>query len=210
MTEPSSDTVRACLRDPIPEIAEAARYLDEAVAVHLDKRFGLAEELIRRTDMAEIREWTESLWGKNSPHIKFRSMLEAPPSIPREERMPLRMPTMAEKQALLQRDGYHCRFCGIPVIRETIRRRIKVVYPNALSWGRTNLTQHAAFQAMWVQYDHLLPHARGGDNSLENMVITCAPCNFGRMNYCLEEVGLIDPRIRERVRSSWDGLERFH
>jgi hypothetical protein len=202
-------TSRICLRDPIPRITEAARYLDEAVSAHLAGRSDLAEELIRRGDIAAIREWTESLWGKNSPHVKFRSIPNAPPSIPREERMPLRMPTMAERQALLQRDGYHCRFCGIPVIRETIRRRIKTVYPNALSWGRTNLTQHAAFQAMWVQYDHLLPHARGGDNSLDNMVITCAPCNFSRMNYCLEEVGLIDSRIREPVRSSWDGLERF-
>src|SRR5205807_1014542 len=98
MIEPNPKTLRICLRDPIHEIAEAARYLDEAVSAHLAGRSDLAEELIRRADMAEIREWTESLWGKNSPHVKFRSMPEAPPSIPREERMPLRMPTMAEKQ----------------------------------------------------------------------------------------------------------------
>jgi 5-methylcytosine-specific restriction endonuclease McrA len=62
---------------------------------------------------------------------------------------------------------------------------------------------------MWVQFDHLLPHCRGGDNSLDNMVITCAPCNFGRMQYTLDEVGLINPLTREPVRTSWDGLERF-
>jgi hypothetical protein len=204
-----SGALRICLRDPIPEIAEAARYLDEAVSAHLAGRSDLAEELIRRSDMPEIREWTESLWGKNSPYVKFRAISNAPPTISREQRLALRMPTSTEKQALLQRDGYHCRFCGIPVIRETIRRRIRNSYPDALPWGRTNLTQHAAFQAMWVQYDHLLPHARGGDNSLDNIVITCAPCNFGRMNYCLDEVRLTDPRTREPVRSSWDGLERF-
>jgi HNH endonuclease len=209
MTEPNQKPLRACLCDPIPEIAEAAHYLGEAVSAHLNKKFDVADELIRRADMPEIREWSESLWGKNSPYVKFRAIANAPPSMHRAQRVALRMPTTAEKQALLQRDGYHCRFCGIPVIRETIRRRIKAVYSNALSWGRTNVTQHAAFQAMWVQYDHILPHARGGDNSLDNMVITCAPCNFGRMNYCLEEVGLIDPRTREPVRSSWDGLERF-
>jgi hypothetical protein len=209
MTELNSKPLRICLRDPIPEIAEAARYLDEAVSAHLNKRFDLADDLIRRANMPEIREWTESLWGKNSPYVKFRAISNALPTIRRQQRLVLRMPTSAEKQALLQRDGYHCRFFGIPVIRETIRRRIRNSYPDALPWGRTNLTQHAAFQAMWVQYDHLLPHARGGDNSLDNIVITCAPCNFGRMNYCLEEVGLLDPRTREPVRSSWDGLERF-
>jgi 5-methylcytosine-specific restriction endonuclease McrA len=62
---------------------------------------------------------------------------------------------------------------------------------------------------MWLQYDHLLPYARGGNNDLDNIVITCAPCQFGRMNYTLEEVGLIDPRKRGPVRSSWGGLECF-
>lgn len=75
--------------------------------------------------------------------------------------------------------------------------------------GSRNIDQHAAFQAMWLQYDHLLPHARGGDNSLDNVVITCAPCNFGRMNWTLDEVGLIDPRTRQHVRSVWTGLEQF-
>ena len=96
------------------------------------------------------------------------------------------------------------------MIRTEIRKRIHAIYPDALPWGRKNIEQHAAFQAMWVQYDHLVPHASRGTNDLENIVITCGPCNFGRMNYSLEEVGLIDPRTREPVRSNWDGLERFH
>lgn len=200
---------RSCLRDPIPEIAEAAHYLDEAASAHLAGRSVLAEELIRRANMTVIREWTESLWGSNSPYVKYRAVPNAPPSLPKEQRVKVRMPTLAEKRELHQRDGYHCRFCGIPVIRMEIRTRIREVYQDALPWGSENSKQHAAFQAMWLQYDHLLPHARGGNNDLDNVVITCAPCNFGRMNYTLEEVGLIDPRMREPVSSSWDGLERF-
>jgi 5-methylcytosine-specific restriction endonuclease McrA len=119
------------------------------------------------------------------------------------------MPTTGEKRLLFERDGFHCRFCGIPIIRREVRERIRQVYPDALPWGRTNPTQHAAFQAMWAQYDHVLPHARGGANDLNNVVIACAPCNFARMNNTLEEVGLLDPRTREPVRSDWDGLERF-
>ena len=201
---------RICLREPIPEIAEAARYLDEAVSAHLAGRTDLADELIRRTNTKAIRDWTESLWGTSSPHVQFRKVAGAPPSIPREERLKVRMPTTAEKRALLQRDGYHCRFCGIPVIRTEIRKRIREKYPEALPWGDTNPGQHAAFQAMWVNYDHLLPHARGGTNDLDNnMLITCAPCNYARWNYVLVEVDLLDPRNREPVRTSWDGLERF-
>ena len=187
---------RACLRDAIPEIAQAAQWLDEAVTAHLNGQGSLAAELIQRSDMPAIRDWTESLWGTKSPYVRLCSVPNAPPSLSKEQRIPLRMPTPAEKKALLQRDGYHCRFCGIPVIRSEVRRRIKAVYPGALPWGTTNATQHAAFQAMWVQYDHLLPHARGGNNELQNVVITCAPCNFARMNYFLDEVGLADPRTR--------------
>ncbi len=86
---------------------------------------------------------------------------------------------------------------------------MRKAYPKELRWGTTNPEQHAAFQCMWLQYDHILPHSRGGDNSLENMIITCAPCNYGRSEYTLEEVGLIDPRTVPVQHTVWDGLERF-
>lgn len=196
---------RKCLRDPIPEIAEASRLLDEAVTAHLAGNSETAANLFRRADMPVIREWTESIWGKNSPYVQYRPAV-AIPDIAREDRVKLRMPTMAEKRSLHERDRYHCRFCGIPVIRTEVRRKIAKFYP---IWGRKNSEQHAAFQAMWAQYDHILPHSKGGTNDLENIVVTCAPCNFGRMNYMLDEVGLLDPRGCEPVRSDWDGLERF-
>ena len=63
---------RLCLREPIPEIAEAARHLDAAVSAHLTGQADLAESLIRLADMPVIREWTESLWGTTSPHIQYR------------------------------------------------------------------------------------------------------------------------------------------
>jgi len=203
------DSARTCFRDPIPEIADAARYLDAAISAHLIGRRDVADELIRLADMPAIKEWTESIWGSKSPHVKCRVISGDPQQLPGQHRVKERMPTQAEKRTLLKRDGYHCRFCGIPVIRGEVRERIRRVYPGALRWGSKNNDQHAAFQALWVQYDHLLPHARGGNNELDNMVITCGPCNFGRVHYPLGEVGLIDPRMRDPVRSIWDGLERF-
>src|SRR5438552_17196401 len=107
---------RHCLRDPIPEIADGARYLDAAVSAHLVGRRGLADDLIRLADMPGIREWTESLWGSNSPYVNYRVVSNAPPRLSKEPRVKERMPTSAEKLLLFQRDGYHCRFCGIPVI----------------------------------------------------------------------------------------------
>lgn len=119
------------------------------------------------------------------------------------------MPTAAEKAKLIDRFGHRCAFCGIPVIRKEIRVAFSRRYPDAAYWGHTNPTQHAAFQCMWLQFDHALPHSRGGDNSVENVLITCAPCNYGRMQWTLEEVGLIDPRGIPILKTDWDGLERF-
>lgn len=204
-----ADFLRTCLRDPIPEIFDAARYLDAAVTAHLRGNHELAEQLIREAEIPEVREWTESLWGANSPYVRKREVLDSHLHLPKGERIPIRMPNAEERRLLHDRDGFHCRFCGIPVIRKEVRARIAKAYPDALPWGRRNPEQHAAFQAMWLQYDHLLPHARGGDNGLENIVITCAPCNYARVDFTLEELGLADPFARHPVRSNWDGLERW-
>jgi hypothetical protein len=200
---------RLCLRPAIPEIRLAAKYLDGAVSAHLLGDTKQVEDLIKAANIAAIRDWVESLWGKASPYLRYRMIPDAPPVLSMAEREKLRMPTSAERRLLHKRDGFHCRFCGIPVIRAEIRNLLRKLYPDALLWPNRNKAQHPAFQAMWAQYDHVLPYARGGGNDLGNIVVTCAPCNFGRMNYTLEEVGLADPRTREPVRSNWDGLERL-
>ncbi|MEO0771214.1 MAG: HNH endonuclease [Cyanobacteria bacterium J06649_4] len=201
--------LRNCLRDPIPEIYTAAKYLDAAVSAHNFGNRKLATELFLAANMSEVRDWTESLWGKNSPHLCLRDAEIVLPVLPKAERVSCRMPNKAEREILHERDGFHCRFCGIPVIRKEIREVAKAEYPNAVQWGRTNFSQHAAFQAMWLQYNHLIPHSRGGNNDIENVVITCAPCNYGRGNRLIEEVGVRNPFERPPVKSQWDGLERI-
>jgi 5-methylcytosine-specific restriction endonuclease McrA len=204
-----ADQLRTCLRDPIPEIADAARYLDAAVVAHLAGNRKVAEELIRLADIPIIREWSESLWGANSPYNQGQRMPEVAPILEKNNRVPVRMPNKAERQELRDRDGFHCRFCGIPVIRKEIRTAIHQEYPDSAPWGSKNSEQHAGLQAMWLQYDHVLPHARGGTNDLGNIVITCGPCNFGRGDHLIEEMGVSNPFDRDPIQSSWDGLERF-
>lgn len=199
-------TLNTCFAPPPREAAYAAQFLHLAVDAHLSGQRDAAEHFLRSADLPILRDWTESLWGRNSPHvvIGFRA-----PETLIANRTPVRMPTASEKADLHSRDGYHCRFCGLTAIRAEVRRRIVLAYPNAVGWGRTNASQHAAFQAMWAQYDHLIPHCKGGDNGKDNIVVTCAPCNFARMDYLMEEVGLLHPLLRPPVTSPWDGLERF-
>lgn len=193
-------------REPIPEIFQAAKLLDGAVSAHLEGNPALADRLIRRANMPELREWTESVLGKRSPYVRISPAASAPSA---ERRDLQRMPNARERAQLHLRDGYHCRFCGIPVIRAAVRERIRRAYPDALNWSKRNRERHAAFFAMWAQYDHLIPHAKNGTNSDKNMVVACAGCNFGRGSYTLAEVGLSNPLDHAPTQSPWDGLERF-
>jgi hypothetical protein len=59
---------------------------------------------------------------------------------------------------------------------------------------------------MWFQYDRFVPHSDGGENTLENLVITGAGGNFGKMEYTIEEPYLLDPISFTPIQSILDGL----
>ena len=203
----SVGSLRTCLRPPIPEIFDAADLIRSAVEAHLQNHRVQAQTLLEQANSPAVRDWLNSVWGKGSPYVKARTVPDAPRILDKSKRLETRMPNAAEKAALHERDGFSCRFCGLPVIRREVRHYLHTLYPAALPWGRTNASQHSAFQALWAQYDHILPHSRGGTNALGNMVIACAACNFGRMDYTLAEVGIDDPRMRSPQFSTWSGLE---
>ncbi|HEX5276102.1 HNH endonuclease [Fluviicoccus keumensis] len=197
--------MKRCFREPIPEILDAARYLDAAVSAHLEGEHEIASKLFALADSPKVRDWLESIWGKESPYVIINKLPLIEPAV----KVEARMPTASQIADLHKRDGFHCRFCGIPVIRAEIRKMLVKLYPATVKWGRTNASQHAAFQTLWAQYDHVTPHSCGGTNDLENLVVTCAGCNFGKMSYQLVELGLQDPRDFPPVKSKWDGLERL-
>jgi hypothetical protein len=215
MLDPDLLAPRRCVLEPISEIWTAAELLSKATDAHLAGDRSSAETYILAADLPPVREWIESLWGSTKQHpelieyLRFRRIESAPAILPKAERHPARMPDLTARAALIERFGYNCAFCGIPLIRKEVRKAFNDAYPDAAPWGPTNETQHSAFQCMWLQYDHLVPHSRGGSNDLENLVLTCAGCNYSRMYYTLEEVGLLDPRQTPIAKTSWDGLERF-
>lgn len=203
------------MRDPIPDLWDVACILSRAVDAHRAGDRDQADAHLRDANRPEVRAWTESLWGsaKSNPnqsqYRRLRPIAGAAPHLPKAERVPLRMPSTTEQAAIIAHYGRHCVFCGVPLVHSEIRRAFHRSYPEAVPWGSTNQAQHAAFQALWLQFDHILPHSRGGDNTLSNIVVTCAGCNFGRMANTLEELGLIDPRSIAPVADGWDGLSRL-
>ncbi len=202
-------SLRQCLREAIPEIEIAAHRLNDAVSAHLRGKRDVAEELFRQADDKVVWDWLDSLWGKGTVYNRPRRILTDPPSMPKDQQAKPRAATEETKRLVHQRDGRYCRFCKIPVIRGEIRSAIHKEYPKAVLWEGTTATQHIAFQCMWAQYDHILPHARGGRSDLENVYLTCAACNYGRGNYLLEEFDLLHPSLHAPRQGSWDGLESF-
>ncbi|MGA8901623.1 MAG: HNH endonuclease [Bradyrhizobium sp.] len=203
------------MREPISEIFDAASLLNSATDAHLTGDRATADRLLRAANMPVLRAWIESLIGSKianpdqSKYHRSRKIPDAPPTLEKAQRIKKREPSREERRLIIQRYGRNCVFCGIPVISDQVRKAFNRAYPDAAPWGRTNSSRHAAFQCMWMQFDHVLPHSRGGDNSIDNVVVTCAPCNYGRMQWTLEEVGLVDPRKVPIQKTAWDGLERL-
>ncbi len=194
---------------PVSEIYEAARLLDLAANAHMNNEALLARKYLAEADNPDLYKWTDALWGKITPEIhRLRKIdtVESTKGLP--DKSPERMPDKNVQKAVIQRDGYHCRYCGIPVVRKEVREKLKKLYPEEVRWGRANHSQHAALQCMWLTYDHVLPHSHGGSNDSENVIVSCQPCNCAKMQFLLEEVCLHDPRQFPVIQSDWDGMER--
>ncbi len=130
--------------------------------------------------------------------------------VPKESRDREYIPT-GVKRAVLDRDGYRCRYCGIPVVDAEIRKIAHGLYPESVPWHYNDVRrQHAGFAVMWLQYDHVKPWSHGGRTNEENLVVSCALCNFAKFDNTLAQLGLADPRSRDPKKwDDYDGLERF-
>jgi len=105
--------------------------------------------------MPIIGEWLDSIWlGQNNSYRAIRKVSGLPPVLPKADRPKPRAASPAMKQALVSRDGFHCRLCGIPLIRTEVRRTLNRLYPEAARWtGIKASEQHRGLQVMWLQYD---------------------------------------------------------
>lgn len=78
--------------------------------------------------------------------------------------VPRRFRRQVTNTFLFARDGYRCQYCG--------RHRYELR-------GREFLTR-----------DHVVPMSRGGENTWENVVAACSPCNNRKANHYPDECGM--------------------
>ena len=202
--------MRNSIREPIPEIFEAGQLMAAAVDAHLAGNYSSAGELFRAAASKVVWDWLNDTWvGVRKNVVNWHpagDSVDVPPSA----RDPDRNIDGAIRALVLKRDGHRCRYCGLPVVHADIRKIANHLYPRDVPWNsRVSAEQHAGFQALWLQFDHVIPHSHGGRSSVENVVVACAACNFGKDKHTLQQLDLGDPFARDPVKSEFDGLERL-
>lgn len=107
-----------------------------------------------------------------------------------------------------RRDSWTCRYCRTRTIAPPVLRFLSEIYPDDFphhpNWKAGQV--HPAYLLLSTSLDHVDPGGRGGSwHDPDNLVTACWPCNTGKADLRLDEVGwtLLDV---EDVRSDWDGL----
>lgn len=197
---------RNCFLEPPTELQSALDALLEAALTHAEQRFDDAATALIRADCETTRKWANTVNGPYNAEVHGPGPLVPKYTVPKSERDPLRMPTSMMKAELISRDGWHCRLCEVKLLdRDTVDRVISV-YPDQTRWHLPEKEKHSLLRSLQVQYDHIIPHSRGGRTDPSNLILTCAPCNYGRSWWSFEDCRLIDPRSRLPKRSDWNGM----
>lgn len=194
---------------PIPEISIAADLLKLAADSLLSNDIDKAGKYIVEADMPIIGDYYEAITGKINPVIHWQVSISTD-LVPATKRDKTRRPNAKEELEIFERDGWKCRYCGCRVISKKAKDVFTKIFPKEAYWGRKWSEKHNALKTLMVSLDHILPHSRGGNNNPLNLVTSCVPCQFGRNNWTLEEVGFNDPTKRDPVIDKWDGLHILH
>lgn len=163
-------------------------------------------EVLSQIRSNEIIEWYIEHGQMSGRHRKLQLNISPPTTLDISLRDPIRSPSKVQCD-VFNRDSYHCRYCGGMLIsQEFLRTFIKSLNSPIFTRGKTNLTTHGIIHITWPVADHVTPWNKGGNTSLENLVSSCAPCNYGKDGYTIEQLGIEDPFNRPPVHSDWIGL----
>lgn len=190
---------------PVPDwIREHLTLLHRSIRRAAEGRVEESKRLLASIPSDEIRKWGVE-HGQLSGRFRNRVLkVPAPDAAPATG---TRTASPSLRARILARDGYRCRYCGVPVIpREVLVAFGGVVGQEAFGTGRANAERHGAALVSWAEVDHVLPYQRGGPTTEENLVTSCWACNYGKDRYTVEQLGIDDPRERPPEKTEWDGL----
>ena len=202
--------MRSSLKEPIDELFKSWEAMSAAADAHISGDVNAAARLFGEANDAALWDWLYPEWERCHLNVVEKKPPGDSVPISEDHRDPKRYLSDADKDRLIRRDGYRCRYCGIPVISRQIRAEAHRLYPSSVPWDAKDPRKcHMGFQALWLQFDHVVPHSHGGLSDEANSVVCCALCNFGKDKYTLRQLRLSDPRDGAPVPVTWDGLQRL-
>jgi 5-methylcytosine-specific restriction endonuclease McrA len=204
---PSPCMLRRCFLPPLPDHEIAADLLSQAADALLRGDLVQAADFLRGSDLRALEDYRYKVAGPRNPAI--HRQMKFPVGARMRNSIGPRMPTARIKRQVLARDGYRCRFCGSRVIVNEARKAFVAVLPTVARWGNRNVECHYGLAILRASIDHVVPFQRGGSSDVDNLVTTCNPCQYGRVNWLLDEEELEDPRRYPPIIDSWDGLTRL-
>jgi hypothetical protein len=114
--------------------------------------------------------------------------------------------TELQSAKLFVRDGFIDRYTGARLVFPAALRLISHLLPEDFPYHRNwKMSEtHVAYWELFPTVDHIVPVARGGDDSELNWVSTSMLKNSAKSNWTLEELGW-DLHPKGSI-SEWDGL----
>ena len=182
--------------------------LEKAVefAVNGHRDLGLAH--LNLTRHLEIREWyvTSAQVAGPRRHAELGHLEAEEPAVPKEKQ-DARAISVPLARTILDRDSYLCRYCHIPVIYKDEAKKLQVLFGTEnFRISNSNRLAHGTLRAFYNSFDHVLPLSRGGTTSFDNLVTACYPCNFGKADFTLHQLGMMSPFESMPRRSHHDGF----
>lgn len=155
----------------------------------------------------EIQNWYIEHGQMSGRHRKIILNVKPPNPISEAFRDPIRSPKKLQNSVFL-RDNYTCRYCGNKLLSQKfIKSFIEKINSPLFTKGRTNLETTGLILLSWPVADHVIPWNLGGKTDLSNLVTSCAPCNYGKDGFTLEQLGLDNPFNKVVINTFWDGLD---
>lgn len=177
-----------------------------AVNAFLSGEKGLCIDTIKNIRSDEITSWYVEHGQMSGKHRKSLLGISPPPLTDISLRDSVRSPAKLQNQ-VFARDGFRCRYCGNRLIsQDFLKLFIRKLDSEVFKRGNTNLTAHGIIHITWPVADHVVPWNRGGMTNLDNLIASCASCNYGKAGYTIEEIGLENPFDRKPMTDSWVGL----
>lgn len=142
--------------------------------------------------MRDKTRWPASLHSVEKSHPKTTTKL-----------------TRALSTRIFERDGYRCGYCGIPVVTQWKGGdipRLVAAFPDItphLKWDNGSIFKHSSAtnkncaKWLWITAvaDHIHPASDGGPTEPHNLITACAGCNYGKVDWTLEQLDVRRPVV---------------